>query len=65
MAQSHRALTAIVNGDTKVYEVLFADRENINPGNPFGPFANGRGAVVKTLAGAAAKYPLKLSCCSN
>ena len=56
VAQSHRALTAILNGDPKGYEALFADRENITLGNPFGPFASGRSAVVKTLAGAAAKY---------
>ena len=56
VAQSHRALTAILNGDPKGYEALFADRENITLGNPFGPFASGRAAVVKTLAGAAAKY---------
>ena len=56
VAQSHRALTAILNGDPKGYEDLFADREDITLGNPFGPFASGRAAVVKTLAGAAAKY---------
>jgi hypothetical protein len=56
VAQSHLALTAILNGDPKRYEALFADRENITLGNPFGPFASGRAAVVKTLAGAAAKY---------
>jgi ketosteroid isomerase-like protein len=56
VAQSHRALTAILNGDPKGYEALFADREDITLGNPFGPFASGRAAVVKTLAGAAAKY---------
>ena len=49
VAQRQRALTAIVNGDPKVYEALFADSENINRGNPFGPFANGRAEVVKTL----------------
>jgi uncharacterized protein (TIGR02246 family) len=56
VAQSHRALTAILNGDPKGYEALFADREDITLGNPFGPFASGRAAVVKALAGAAAKY---------
>jgi len=65
VAQSHLALTAILNGDPKGYEALFADRENINRGNPFGPFASGRATVVKTLAGAAAKYRSKLSWCSN
>lgn len=56
VAQSHRALTAILNGDPKGYEALFANREEITLGNPFGPFASGRAAVVKTLAGAATKY---------
>ena len=54
--QSHRALNAILNGNPKLYEELFAQRDNITLGNPFGPFARGRAAVVKTLAGAAAKY---------
>ena len=52
VAQSHRALTAILNGDPKGYEALFADREDVTLGNPFGPFASGRATVVKTLAGA-------------
>ena len=54
--QSHRALNAILNGNPKLYEELFAQRDDITLGNPFGPFARGRAAVVKTLAGAAAKY---------
>jgi ketosteroid isomerase-like protein len=54
--QSHRALHSILNGNPKLYEELFADREDISLGNPFGPFARGRKVVVKTLAGAAGKY---------
>ena len=54
--QSHRALRAILNGDPTLYEALFADRDDITLGNPFGPYARGRAAVSKTLAGAAAKY---------
>jgi len=54
--QSHRALRAILNGDPTLYEALFADREDITLGNPFGPYARGKAAVAKTLAGAAAKY---------
>ena len=54
--QSHRALNAILNGNPKLYEELFAQRDDITLGNPFGPFARGRTAVVKTLAAAAAKY---------
>jgi uncharacterized protein (TIGR02246 family) len=56
VAQSHRALTAILNGDPSLYAALFADREDVTLGNPFGPYAKGKAAVVKTLAGAAAKY---------
>ncbi|HPU15617.1 MAG TPA: hypothetical protein PK808_06005, partial [Polymorphobacter sp.] len=54
--QSHRALHAILNGDPKLYEALFADRDDVTLGNPFGPYAKGKAAVAKTLAGAAAKY---------
>lgn len=54
--QSHRALRAILNGDPSLYEALFADRDDITLGNPFGPYARGKAAVSKTLAGAAAKY---------
>jgi hypothetical protein len=50
--QSHRALNAILNGNPKLYEELFAQRDDITLGNPFGPFALGRAAVVKTFAGA-------------
>ncbi len=53
---SHRALHAILNGDPKLYEALFADRDDVTLGNPFGPYAKGKAAVAKTLAGAAAKY---------
>jgi len=54
--QSHRALGAILNGNPKLYEALFADRDDVTLGNPFGPFARGRAEVAKTLAGAAGKY---------
>ena len=54
--QSHRALRAILNGDPKLYEDLFADRADITLGNPFGPYAKGKAQVAKTLAGAATKY---------
>jgi uncharacterized protein (TIGR02246 family) len=54
--QSHRALGAILNGNPRLYEELFADRDDVTLGNPFGPFARGRAAVIKTLAGAASKY---------
>ena len=56
IAESHKALRAILNGDPKLYEALFADRDDITLGNPFGPYAKGKVEVVKTLAGAASKY---------
>ena len=54
--QSHRALASILNGDPRGYEALFADREDITLGNPFGPYARGRAQVSAALANAAAKY---------
>lgn len=54
--KSHLALAAILNGNPKLYEALFADRDDITLGNPFGPFARGRAQVAATLAGAAQKY---------
>lgn len=56
ITESHKALRAILNGDPKLYEVLFADRDDITLGNPFGPYAKGKIQVAKTLAGAASKY---------
>ncbi len=56
IAQSHVALEAILNGDPSGYETLFADRDDITLGNPFGPFGKGRAAVMATLANAATKY---------
>jgi ketosteroid isomerase-like protein len=54
--QSHRALAAILHGDPKVYQELYADREDITLGNPFGPYARGIQNVAATLANAAARY---------
>jgi uncharacterized protein (TIGR02246 family) len=54
--QSHKALGAILRGDPSLYAALFADRDDVTLGNPFGPYAKGKAAVVQTLAGAAAKY---------
>lgn len=56
IAESHRALEAILNGDPSGYLALFADRDDITLGNPFGPFGQGRAAVAATLANAANKY---------
>jgi ketosteroid isomerase-like protein len=56
IAESREALRKILNGDPSGYEALFADREDITLGNPFGPFGKGRAAVRANLSNAAAKY---------
>jgi ketosteroid isomerase-like protein len=56
LEEAHRALVAIANGDPSVYLGLFAQREEITLGNPFGPFGCGREAVGRNLANAASKY---------
>ncbi len=54
--KSHRALAAILRGDPSIYQELFADREDITLGNPFGPYARGAKNVAATLANAASRY---------
>ncbi len=54
--QSHRALAAILKGDPRVYQELFADRDDVTLGNPFGPYARGSKQVAATLANAASRY---------
>jgi len=54
--QSHLALEAILNGNPKLYEDLFADRDDITLGNPFGPYAIGPAQVHAALTNAASKY---------
>ena len=56
IAQSHEALRKILNGDPAGYAGLFADRDDITLGNPFGPFGKGRAAVLKALGNASTKY---------
>jgi uncharacterized protein (TIGR02246 family) len=56
IAESHEALRKILNGDPAGYAALFADRDDITLGNPFGPFGKGRANVLKALNNAAAKY---------
>lgn len=56
IAESHEALRKILNGDTSGYAALFADRDDITLGNPFGPFGKGRAEVLKSLNNAATKY---------
>ena len=56
ITESHEALRKILNGDPSGYAALFADRDDITLGNPFGPFGKGRTAVLKALNNAATKY---------
>jgi hypothetical protein len=56
IAESHEALRKILNGDASGYAALFADRDDISLGNPFGPFGRGRSEVLQTLENAASKY---------
>lgn len=56
ITESHEALRKILGGDPSGYAALFADRDDITLGNPFGPFGKGRAAVLKALANAATKY---------
>ncbi len=56
VAESHEALRKILNGDPSGYAALFAEREDITLGNPFGPFGMGRTAVLAALNNAAKKY---------
>ena len=54
--ESHEALRKILNGDPSGYAALFADRDDITLGNPFGAFGKGRKAVLKALNNASTKY---------
>jgi uncharacterized protein (TIGR02246 family) len=54
--ESHEALRKILNGDPSGYAALFADRDDITLGNPFGAFGKGREAVLKALDNASTKY---------
>ena len=56
ISESHEALRKILNGDPSGYAALFADRDDITLGNPFGPFGQGRAAVLKALNNASTKY---------
>jgi uncharacterized protein (TIGR02246 family) len=56
IAESHEALRKILNGDPSGYAALFADRDDITLGNPFGPFGKGRVAVLQALDNASTKY---------
>ena len=56
IARSHDALRKILNGDPSGYASLFADRDDITLGNPFGPFGKGRKEVLLALKNASTKY---------
>jgi uncharacterized protein (TIGR02246 family) len=54
--ESHEALRKILNGDPSGYVGLFADRDDITLGNPFGAFGKGREAVRQALNIASTEY---------
>jgi ketosteroid isomerase-like protein len=56
-ARNLAALDSMLKGDSSGYVALLSDRDDVTWGNPFGPFARGREAVVATLASAAARMP--------
>ena len=54
--RSHAAVSAIFSGNPEPAKALFSDEDDITLGNPFGPFARGRGKVVEAFTAAAANY---------
>ena len=56
IVESREGLRKILNGDPSGYAALFADRDDITLGNPFGPFCKGREAVLKALTNASTTY---------
>lgn len=52
----HVAVREIVNGDSKSWETLFSQRDDVTLGNPFGPFVRGWQNVIATAARAALSY---------
>lgn len=53
---SHKALAAIINGDASPWFELYSEMDDISIGNPFGPFAVGRTAMVEAGSRAASHY---------
>ncbi len=56
IAASRAAVLGVVTGDPGPIHALYADRDDVTLGNPFGPFVRGRQAVVEATAAAAARY---------
>jgi ketosteroid isomerase-like protein len=54
--RSHAAVSAIFGGNPEPAKTLFSDKDDITLGNPFGPFARGRGKVVEAFTAAATNY---------
>jgi ketosteroid isomerase-like protein len=54
--RSHAAVSAIFSGNPEPAKTLFSDGDDITLGNPFGPFARGRGKVVEAFTAAATNY---------
>jgi ketosteroid isomerase-like protein len=53
---SHIACGEIVKGNPEPFELLYSRREDVTVGNPFGPLARGRQAVVDVVTRAASRY---------
>ena len=54
--RSHAAVSGISRGDPLPAKALFSDRDDVTLGNPFGPYAHGRGQVEETIDRAALNY---------
>ena len=53
---SRAGVRAVLNGDHQPIMALYSLADDVTIGNPFGPFALGREATARTIAGAAARY---------
>ncbi len=56
IARNRAAVLGVIRGDPAPIHALFADAEDITLGNPFGPFARGRRAVLDATAAASTRY---------
>ena len=56
IARSREAVRGVSRGDATLIHALYADDDDVTLGNPFGPFARGRQAVLDATAAAATRY---------
>lgn len=54
--QNHAAVDAFVRGNSKPLEQMYARRDDVTLGNPFGPFVRGFEEVATTMERAASYY---------